>query len=230
MQVTFLAHSGFLIELDSVLLLFDWWTGKLPPLPPEKTLLVFASHGHEDHFSSDIFALDDGNRQVQFLLSSDISLSGVSPATTAKCLCLSGNQTTAPIPGITVETLPSTDEGVAFLVTAEGKTIYHAGDLNWWHWEGEDPLWNSQMGQDFKTYTQPLAGRTIDLAMVPIDPRQETDGFRGAQHLLSLARVQRCLPMHQWENFSFTEEFLRTYPEFSAQIVPVTRLGETFTF
>ena len=47
MQVTFLAHSGFLIELDTVLLLFDWWTGTLPPLPKDKPLVVFASHDHE---------------------------------------------------------------------------------------------------------------------------------------------------------------------------------------
>ena len=36
MRVTFLAHSGFFVELEGVCLLFDWWKGALPPLPPEK--------------------------------------------------------------------------------------------------------------------------------------------------------------------------------------------------
>jgi L-ascorbate metabolism protein UlaG (beta-lactamase superfamily) len=229
MQVTFLAHSGFLIELDTVLLLFDWWTGTLPPLPAEKPLLVFASHGHEDHFTPDIFTLADDSRTVRFLLGGDIPLPETLPETAA-CIPLNGNETAAPIPGVTVETLPSTDEGVAFLVTAEGRTIYHAGDLNWWHWEGEDPAWNRQMELDFKAYSRPLEGRSIDLAMVPMDPRQEADGFRGAAWLLPRARVRHCLPMHQWENFDFTKAFLNKYPDFSAQIVPVTRLGERFTF
>ena len=51
MRVTFLAHSGFFVELEGVCLLFDWWKGALPPLPPEKPLLVLASHRHEDHSS-----------------------------------------------------------------------------------------------------------------------------------------------------------------------------------
>ena len=35
MRVTYLAHSGFLVELLSVTLLFDWWKGALPPLRRE---------------------------------------------------------------------------------------------------------------------------------------------------------------------------------------------------
>ena len=36
--------------------------------------------------------------------------------------------------GCKIRTLRSTDEGVAYLVSYRGKRIYHAGDLNWWHW------------------------------------------------------------------------------------------------
>ena len=48
MHVTFLDHSGFLVELPGLTLLFDWWQGDLPPLPSDP-LLVFASHRHPDH-------------------------------------------------------------------------------------------------------------------------------------------------------------------------------------
>lgn len=50
MHVTFLDHSGFLVELPGLTLLFDWWQGDLPPLPSDP-LLVFASHRHPDHFN-----------------------------------------------------------------------------------------------------------------------------------------------------------------------------------
>ena len=142
MRVSFLDHSGFLAELPSAALLFDWWKGELPPLP-DKPLLVFASHRHPDHFDPKIFALDDGRRGIRFLLGKGIRLTdrnrarwSLTDGTAEKCLILSGGERAEPLPGVTVETLRSTDEGVAFLVTADGQTVFHAGDLNWWHWEG----------------------------------------------------------------------------------------------
>ena len=232
-RVTFLDHSGFLVELPSVTLLFDWWKGELPTLRPGVPLLVFSSHRHEDHFKPEIFRLDAD----AFLLGSDIRLTprnlekwGVSEETTVKCLRLGKQDTVSPLSGVTVETLPSTDEGVAFLVTADGKTVFHAGDLNWWHWEGEDPGWNRNMEVNFKRYTEPLRGRQLDLAILPLDPRLGEDGFRGPKHFLELADIHRFLPMHQWGDFDFTKQFLSCYTMFKRQTVCVNRTGQIFSF
>ena len=235
MRVTFLEHSGFLAELPSVTLLFDWWKGELPALRPEIPLLVFASHRHEDHFKPAIFALDDGVRDVRFLLGKDIKLTprhrerwGVCDDTAARCLVLGGGAQAEPLPGVTVETLTSTDEGVAFLAAADGLTIFHAGDLNWWHWEGEDPAWNRNMEVDFKRYCEPLRGRPIDLAMLPLDPRLGEDGFLGPKYFLELADIHRFLPMHQWENFAFTGKFTEKYPALAKGLLPVERTGQSW--
>ncbi|MEG1594635.1 MAG: MBL fold metallo-hydrolase, partial [Oscillibacter sp.] len=200
MTVTFLAHSGFFVELETCCLLFDWWKGDLPE-GGGKPLFCFVSHRHHDHFTHRIFALDNGSRAVTFLLSHDILLAqrrlarwGVSPETAGKCVSLPADARWDQ-GGVSVETLRSTDEGVAFLVTAEGKTIYHAGDLNWWHWAGEDPAWNRSMEVDFKRRLEPLRGRAIDLAMVPLDPRLGESEDWGLAYLLELARVQTVLPM-----------------------------------
>ena len=236
MRVTFLAHSGFLVELPSALLLFDYLGAGLPALP-DKPLLIFASHRHEDHFTPAIFPLDDGSRETRFLLGKDIKLSqrhleqwGVSSETAGKCLCLGGNETASPLSGVTVETLPSTDEGVAFLVTCDGQTIFHAGDLNWWHWEGEPKDWNRNMEVNFKRYCEPLRNRFIDLALLPLDPRQERDGFRGAKHFLETADIRRFIPMHQWEKFAFTDDFLAQYPQFRSVTEKVYQNGQIFDF
>lgn len=233
MRVTFIGHSGFLVELPNVTLLFDWWKGELPALRPGVPLLVFSSHRHEDHFKPEIFTLP----AEKFLLGSDIRLTarnlgkwGLSEETAARCLRLGKHDTVSPLPGVTVEALPSTDEGVAFLVTADGETIFHAGDLNWWHWEGEAEGWNRNMEVNFKRYTEPLRGRCIDLAMLPLDSRLGEDGFRGPQYFLELADIRRFLPMHQWEDFGFTEKFLVKYPDFTPLTVPVTSNGQVFTF
>ena len=235
MRVTFLDHSGFLAELPSAALLFDWWKGELPPLP-DKPLLVFASHRHPDHFDPKIFALDDGRRGIRFLLGKGIRLTdrnrarwSLTDGTAEKCLILSGGERAEPLPGVTVETLRSTDEGVAFLVTADGQTVFHAGDLNWWHWEGEDPAWNRNMEADFRRYAEPLRGRRIDLAMLPLDPRLGEDGFRGPRYFLDLADIRRMLPMHQWDDYGFTAAFLARYPQFADRTVPVTGPGQVIS-
>jgi len=235
MDVTFLAHSGFFIELEHRCLLFDWWKGELPALP-EKPLAVFASHAHEDHFNPAIFSLDDGIREIQFFLGKDIRLSpshlkkwNVSPETAAKCHRLRGNEQIE-WTDLRVETLPSTDAGVAFLVTAGETTIFHAGDLNWWHWEGEPDPWNPDMAKNFQQFCEPLRNRRIDLAMLPLDPRLKEDGFRGPQYILELANIIRFLPMHQWENYAFTEQFLSRYPAFTSQTIRVSQEGESWNF
>ena len=244
--VTFLGHSGFLAELPSVALLFDWTEGELPSLPEDKPLYVFVSHAHPDHFDPKIFALDQwkgevlddvdgGNRDIYFLLGHGITLDvrrlqrwGISPETAGKARVRKGGQSLS-LPRAEIETLSSTDEGVAFLVTADGLTLFHAGDLNWWHWEGEDTAWNRNMEVNFKRYTEPLEGREIDLAMLPLDPRLGEDGFRGPQYLLETAEIRRFLPMHQWGDFGFTEKFLARYPEFRSRTLPVAADGQTFS-
>ena len=229
-QATFLDHSGFLVELPSVTLLFDWWKGPLPALRQDKPLLVFSSHWHEDHFSSAIFDLDADAYILGDMSPLWLKKKGIAPEKISQCTSLSGNETVSPLPGVTVETLSSTDEGVAFLVSAAGLTVFHAGDLNWWHWEGEPDPWNPDMAKAFQSYAEPLRGRSIDLAMLPLDPRLKEDGFRGPKHFLELAQIRYFLPMHQWGNFGFTEQFLSCYPEFTKQTYPVTRKGEVFEF
>ena len=115
-------------------------------------------------------------------------------------------------------------------MTAVGYTVYHAGDLNWWHWEGEDRAWNRNMEASFKTYIEPLRGRSIDLAFAPLDPRQEDAASWGFRYLLELADVRRVFPMHQWEDFSPTDVFLSEWPSLAPKVVPVERKGQRWVF
>ena len=127
MRVTFLVHDGFFIELDSLCLLFDWWKEPVPSLP-DKPLLVFVSHRHEDHFNPEVFTLVAQKPDMQFLLGSDLRLTPrnlekwhLAPETAAKCRRCGKHDVWEPLPGVTVETFPSTDEGVAWMVTAEAR-------------------------------------------------------------------------------------------------------------
>lgn len=234
MRVTFIGHSGFLAETEDAALLFDWWKGPLPEIAPGLPLYVFASHRHEDHFNPKIFALDDGTREIAYILGHDIRLTpqnldrwGISTQTAEKCYRLKGGQA-CKLPHAGIEALNSTDEGAAFLVTSGERTIFHAGDLNWWHWEGEDKGWNRNMEVNFKKYAEALRGRTIDLAMLPLDPRLGEAGFWGPAYFLETAEIRRFLPMHQWGEFDFTRKFLEKYPAFTDRVLPVKEPGQVF--
>lgn len=236
MRVTFLAHDGFFIELDSLCLLFDWWKEALPPLP-DKPLLIFVSHRHEDHFNPEVFTLAERKADIQFLLGSDFHLLSrnlekwrLTPETAAKCRRCGKHDVFQPLPAVTVETFPSTDEGVAWMVTAEDKAIFHAGDLNWWHWPEESEDWNLNMEASFRRYTEPLRGRRVDLAMLPLDPRLKEGGFLGPDCFLRLMEVHRFLPMHQWDQFEFTDAFLDAFPQYAAITVKIRHNRESFEF
>ena len=76
MTVTFIAHSAYLVEWDKFYTLFDYtyepdYTGALPELNPEKPLLVFASHSHEDHFDAKVFTLLEKYPDARFFVSRD---------------------------------------------------------------------------------------------------------------------------------------------------------------
>ena len=74
--------------------------------------------------------------------------------------------------GTQVSTLLSTDSGVAFIVKTSEGIIYHAGDLNDWHWEGETEADNRHMTSMYRAEIDKIKGAHIDAEFGPLDPRQ----------------------------------------------------------
>ena len=209
MHVTFLYHSAFLVELNSCSLLFDWHGGQPPSINREKPLYVFSSHHHGDHYSPEIFSIF-GMENTWYILGSCIHLSARRKAALAiddsHVFRLGGGRSLA-LNGLRITTLTSTDAGVAFLVEADQKTIYHAGDLHWWHWEGEPGNWNRDMERDFKREIEKLKGKPIDAAFLVLDPRQEGDYTLGFDWTMRTLSIQHAFPMHSWEEFSLIKRF-----------------------
>lgn len=210
MKVSYIGHSGFAVELAGCTLLFDYYQGVFPPFAPDKPLYVFASHAHQDHFNFAIFELEKAHPNVTYILSRDIKRKwsaagfarhGVSRGT-YYMLSFLGARETKRFGPIRVETFESTDVGVAFLVSAEGKAIFHAGDLNDWVWAGEPPEENRAMTARFQTEIGRLSGRRIDAAFLVLDPRQEADFARGFDYFMRHTDTMRAYPMHFWNDFS----------------------------
>ena len=196
MKVTFLGHSGFLTETDDMYLLFDYYKGELPEMDPDKKMCVFVSHAHYDHYGKEIFRLREKFGEIRYILSSDISA-----PQEEDILSVRPNENVETL-GLQIRTLRSNDEGVAFLVKDKDRTIYHAGDLNWWHWDGEDKAWNNNMAANYKREVDKLEGQRFDAAFVPLDPRLGDAFYWGMKYFLEQTHAEAVFPMHCWEDYS----------------------------
>ena len=208
MRIDHLGHSGFLVETDEALLLFDYSRGDLSILSraKDKPLFVFASHAHGDHFDPAIFSLRSEREKVLYLLAFDLRGNAAIPQD-ADVRFLDADQS-YPVPGLgCVRTLLSTDEGVAFLVKTPKETIFHAGDLHWWDWPGEDADWLAEQERVFKREIALIADKPIDAAFVVLDDRLEENYDRGMAHFLSVCKARYVLPMHFWKDDSVIRRF-----------------------
>lgn len=210
-KVKYLYHSGFLAEYKNTVLIFDYYPGlhgragfgpeniDLSELK-DKKVLVFSSHRHPDHFDPVILSWEKGLTDIQYYFSYDIPKKYHHGP-----VCLLKPYQTYEDGGIRIRTLKSTDEGVAFLVSFSGITVYHAGDLNWWHWDDESKAANNDMAARFKHEISLLKDVNIDIAFLTADPRQEDAELWGLNWFIEHVNVRTVFPMHFWDDYSIMD-------------------------
>lgn len=204
-RVTYLAHSGFVVELDSVITVFDYFRDpdhallRILTKSPDKPVIFFVTHNHRDHFEPRIFELAQNHKRV-YVVSNDVPAQVI--PSTLNVAGMSPGDYIENLPGdLTVKAFGSTDAGVSYLVTAPtGLTIFHAGDLNDWHWMDISTLEEQARAHgEFEKIVRRIAAdthATIDIAMFPVDTRLGTDFAGGARYFLSHIRVHDFFPMH----------------------------------
>lgn len=236
MKITYLGHSGFLAETKGHYLLFDYYTGKLPVFLPEKKLIVFVSHSHQDHYNKEIYALQHGRQGITYVLSKDIRRKQAEEliGKEHELLFVKAHELYRLEEGeAVVETLRSTDAGVAYLVTvSEGDKkyrFYHAGDLNLWKWAEETKAHNNNMEANFRREMDRIRGRRFDIAFVPLDPRQEEFAFDGMDIFLETAEAKAVFPMHFWKHPEIIRAYLAKRPQVK-NMVSLREEGRTYEF
>ena len=258
MNITFLAHSAFLVEWNRFYTLFDYvyapdYTAPLPSLDPQKPLLVFSSHSHEDHFDAKIFTLLAQYPLTQFFISRDTRLTerkrkwlNISDEAFARTTILRHDSillTEAAGEELSIRAIKSTDIGNAYLLCSEGKMVYHGGDLNWWHWESEGKAYCDNMALHYKAAVEKLASAVRDqaadnaikpeifAAMAPLDPRlgEAFEGL-GIDYLLKNVSCRHVFPMHLWKKYDAIDRYCAAHPEQAEQIARITSDGQCFSF
>ncbi|MCI6587279.1 MAG: hypothetical protein MSD70_00170 [Clostridiales bacterium] len=193
--VEYLGGSGFLVTIGETGFLFDASEhGADRRILPEREALaayrklyVFVSHHHDDHFSESIYGLC--GEDAVYIVGFDV------PQPHRGVRMKPGE--TQGFGSVEVTAYGSTDEGVSFLVTYAGIRIFHAGDLNLWHWRDESSITEIEAAEKaFYACVEPIPKETIDLAFFPVDPRQGSMYDAGAGYFVMTVKPRILIPMH----------------------------------
>ncbi|MDR1919282.1 MAG: MBL fold metallo-hydrolase [Tannerellaceae bacterium] len=236
MKLTYIYHSGYAIEAEGFAIVFDYYkdSGASPVkgylhdelLRRPGRLYVLASHFHPDHFNRDILRWKEQKEDIRYILSSDILHE--KKALREEALFLSQGERYED-EYIRLQAFGSTDAGVSFLLEIEGKRVFHAGDLNNWHWKDESTP--EEVAEAEKAYLEELeqlarACEGLDLAMFPVDPRLGSDYMRGAEQFVARIQTKLFAPMHFGEAYDKVSAFAPIARTHHCQLLELSRKGE----
>ena len=227
-EITFHKHSCFQVEDEQCVFLFDWFDEQPPVLDGSKMIYILNSHKHADHYNACLLQLAEQYERIQFIFSREIKM----PKEDDRFLAVKRGgcyELDGPAP-FRLDTLASTDIGVAFLLHYGNQVIYHAGDLNWWSWSDESDSWNRNMEARFKQIMQQLESMELDLAFVPLDPRLEERFCWGFDYFLQHTKARYVFPMHMWEQLDTVANW-KALPQSAAyrqQVQEIQYQGQRF--
>lgn len=217
-RLTYIFHSGFVVETAAGILVFDYWLDLANVLPKclsrrgGRHVYVFASHFHKDHFTKDIFGWKQSlGSDVTYILSKDILKHSRADKGEADVWLAKGG--TWADENIQVTATGSNDSGVSWIVETGGNRIFHAGDLcNWYARFLADgnkyrQPYSEELGEDIdpvaeeKRFLGELKdiqkiAKGFDLVMFPVDGRIGNGYTLGARQFIERFQVGMFVPMH----------------------------------
>lgn len=212
-MIYYIYHSGFAMELDTSILIFDFY--KFPENKisekkyffdtfikrTDKKVYIFSSHSHYDHFNKEILSWLNINENIKFILSDDIK------TYKHKNFYFTKDGDNLKIDNLNIHTFGSTDLGSSFYINVDNKNIFHSGDLHFWHWEDdtkeeEQTMYNNYM----KEIEKIKAMNKIDIAFVPVDPRLGVNTLEGVEIFYKNLEPKVIIPMHFSDNYSYMDK------------------------
>ncbi|NLX71425.1 MAG: MBL fold metallo-hydrolase [Clostridiales bacterium] len=239
-RIWYLHHSGFAVETDKNYFIFDYSQDEpaegdrslnngvvsLKDLDEDKSIFVFVSHAHADHFNRVIFEWQYERPDIRYILSDDVHLDGK-----YRNCCFLSPYRELTVDAVKIRAFGSTDVGVSFLVEADGISIFHAGDLNCWYWyyeSTEDEL--KQDKQNFEKEVERIKGQKVDIAFFPVDPRLKEYFHMGGEYFIKTIKPKLFVPMHFWDQYRVTREFADKVEDPQTKIVPLSHRGQQIIY
>ena len=191
-------------------------------------LYVLATHFHPDHFNREILTWKEQRPDIQYIFSKDILKSHRAKAEDAFYI---KKGETYEDDTIRIDAFGSTDVGSSFLLHLQDWSIFHAGDLNNWHWSEESTEEEIRKANgDFLAEVKYLKEKVpnIDLVLFPVDRRMGKDYMKGAKQFIEQIKTTIFVPMHFSEDYEGGDA-LRSFAENAGcRFISITHRGESF--
>lgn len=239
MTLNYIYHSGFAIQAEGVTIIIDYYKDSSETefnrgivhdylLQRPGKLYVLATHFHPDHFNPEILNWKDQRPNIQYILSKDIlkhRRAKVGDGVFIQKGEAYEDET------LRIEAFGSTDVGSSFLIQLQDWRIFHAGDLNNWHWSEEsteDEI--KKANGDFLAEVKYLKEKSpnIDLVLFPVDRRIGKDYMKGAKQFIEQIKTTIFVPMHFSEDYEGGNAFRPFAESKGCRFIGITQRGESF--
>ena len=105
--------------------------------------------------------------------------------------------------------------------------LFHAGDLNFWHWREESTMQDiEEADAEFRKAVAPLSSARIDVAFFPVDPRQGSMFEAGANYFILSVKPRILIPMHYFHRADTAVDYARTASCRTTEVLAMPGYGD----
>ncbi|HJD93091.1 MBL fold metallo-hydrolase [Bacteroides coprosuis] len=239
MKLHYIFHSGFAIETDDTVVIIDYFqdssdqkinTGIVNDklLQSGKKIYVLSTHAHPDHFNPFILEWRNKNPKIQYVFSKDILDHRLCKKTDAEFIDKGDSYEDDTL---SIEAFGSTDQGISMLIHINKSLIFHAGDLNNWHWKSDaseeesleaEQFYLAELTEIYRKY------KVMDLVIFPVDPRMQKDYYLGAEQFIEKISTKYFTPMHFDYEYKEASAFKAIAQKNGAKFLEIKEKGQTF--
>ena len=222
MIITYVYHSCCAIEFDAFSVIIDYYQDAIKDgnqigwvhqhlLKKQKPLYVLCTHSHKDHFNEEILSWDREKEDITYIFSKEVAdtLQGTFSLKDEKIFYLDKLEEYKD-DNLKITAFGSTDEGGSFYIEHNGAKIFHAGDLNNWHWNEEATKEETYVFENHYICEIELLSekvKEVDVAMFPLDPRLGKDFMRGGEQFVNKIKTKNFLPLHFGDKYELIQQF-----------------------
>lgn len=239
MKLNYIYHSGFAIEAEGVTIIVDYYKDSSDE-PADRQIVrdellrragklyVLSTHFHPDHFNPEILSWKTVRPDIRYIFSSDILKRRRADKESAFYLRKGEHYADETL---RVDAFGSTDVGCSFLIRLQGVSLFHAGDLNNWHWSEESTEQEvRKANSDFLAEVSAIqaAAPEIDVVLFPVDSRMGKEYMKGAKQFIEQIKTAIFVPMHFGEDYAGGDAFRPLAEEVGCRFVTISHRGEQF--
>jgi L-ascorbate metabolism protein UlaG (beta-lactamase superfamily) len=231
-DVTHIQHNCFAVDLGGGdVLVFDY--PARPPLGERarqaleaavqgRTVTVFISHSHQDHFNPDLSLIAETAGEAGWVLSDDVE--DLYPDSVPRGALVVEPDEEYEHRGFFIRTWMANDLGVAFLIRKHGLTLWFGGDLAAWLWEEQSEAEETFTREFFAKVLDQLAAESVDLAFSNVDPR--LDNLAGGVEFVNTVAPRAFVPMHTFGRTRVLADFVRRLGDTDTSVFVYERPGD----